>query len=64
MNQQTIQEIENQHTQLMLDECQKYAANFSSWEEDFLASLAAQFETKGRLTRTQNERLERIWEKI
>lgn len=58
--------IAEEEIQDIIERCKDAAQDgeLSQWEEEFIASIEAQFEEKGTLSDGQIEKLEQIWEKI
>jgi hypothetical protein len=60
--------IDNSDIETALEDCQSAlrASNcpFGSWEKDFIASVAEQYESRGSLSEKQMAVLQRIWDKV
>jgi len=52
----------------MLEDCVEAAKTrnhpFNAWELEFIESVSNQFELTGSLSKTQENKLEQIWDKI
>lgn len=50
--------------QLMLDDCINRESKLSDWEWVFIQSVQEQFISTGFITDKQEEKLEKIWDKV
>ncbi len=56
--------IDQEDIETVIEDCMKRESKMSEWEQGFVQSISEQFDKSGSLSSTQNETLERIWEKV
>ncbi len=55
--------IDNNEILTLINDCQNRYKKLSDWEVDFLGDIEYQYRKKGKLTDSQNEILNNLWEK-
>lgn len=48
----------------MLEDCEKRESKLSDWERSFIDSMTSKLARGGALTRTEDRKLEEIWERV